>query len=69
MTGRSDDPASIPGASGAPPSLPSTVPERKRADATVVVAPLTPDSADAIPSGTSVLPDSYQPQLGVDRAA
>jgi len=55
MDGRSDN---------AKPSLPSTVPDRKRADGTVVVAPLTPDSAGAIPSGTSVLPDSYQPQLG-----
>ncbi|MEA2747716.1 MAG: eukaryotic-like serine/threonine-protein kinase [Myxococcales bacterium] len=49
---------------GAKPSQPSTVPDRKRADATVVVAPLTPDSASAIPSGTSVVPDSYQPRLG-----
>jgi CRP-like cAMP-binding protein len=64
MDGRSDARKGIPGASGAPPSLPSTIPERKRTDATVVVAPLTPDSAGAIPSGTSVLPDSYQPGLG-----
>lgn len=64
MDGRSDDPVGTPGASGAPPPLPSTIPERKRVDGTVIVAPPTPDSADAIPSGTSVLPDSYQPHLG-----
>jgi hypothetical protein len=45
--------------------LPSTIPDRRRSDGTVVVAPVTRDSADAIPSGTSsVLPDSYQPQPG-----
>ena len=55
MAGASDD---------GKPRLPSTVPDRKRADATVVVAPLPPDSASAIPSGTSVVPDSYQPRLG-----
>ncbi|MDB5220251.1 MAG: serine/threonine protein kinase [Myxococcaceae bacterium] len=49
---------------GAKPSQPSTVPDRRRADATVVVAPVPPDSAGAIPSGTSVIPDSYQPRLG-----
>ena len=47
------------------PRLPSTVPDRKRADATIVVAPLPPDSASAIPSGTSVIPDSYQPRIGL----
>jgi hypothetical protein len=47
------------------PRLPTTVPDRKRADATVVVPPLTPDSASAIPRGTSVIPDSYQPRLGL----
>ncbi len=46
------------------PSLPATVQERRRPDATVIAAPRMPDSAGAIPSGTSVIPDSYQPQLG-----
>jgi CRP-like cAMP-binding protein len=43
--------------------LPSTIPDRKRADATIVVAPLHTSSAGAIPSGTAA-PDSYQPVLG-----
>jgi len=32
------------------------------------VAPVTSDSAGAIPSGTSVIPDSYQPQTGSSTA-
>ncbi len=42
--------------------LPVTVPDRKRADATIVVAPITSDSAGAIPAGRSTPPDSYQPR-------
>ena len=44
------------------PSMPSTVPDRRRPDATIVVAPITPDSAGAIPAGRSTPPDSYQPR-------
>ncbi|MDB4935607.1 MAG: serine/threonine protein kinase [Labilithrix sp.] len=45
-----------------PQPLPSTIPDRKRPDATIVVAPgtvpIASDSAGAIPSGTAA-PDSY----------
>ncbi len=42
--------------------MPSTVPDRRRPDATILVAPMTPDSAGAIPAGRSSPPDSYQPR-------
>jgi hypothetical protein len=34
----------------------------RRLDATILVAPITPDSAGAIPAGRSSPPDSYQPR-------
>lgn len=43
----------------------TTVPERRRADATVAVPPFSaPDVTGAIPGGASVPPDSYQPPPG-----